>query len=62
MVMIMFQKYFFKGQLISKGHFGVLSSSQKKNERIRQSSKNEFVLLFLENSRIPKVLSKLSEL
>ena len=46
MVMIMFQKYFFKGQMISKGLFGVLSFSQKKNERIRHSSKNEFVLLF----------------
>ena len=41
-----------KGQIISKGLFGVLEFSQKMNERIRHSSKNEFVR-FWENSRIP---------
>ena len=35
-----------KGQVISKGLFGVLKFSQKTNERIRRSSKNEFVRLF----------------
>ena len=52
-----------KGQIISKGLFGVLEFSQKTNERIRRSSKNEFVSLFF--GRIPgyqKVLSKLSDL
>ena len=41
-----------KGQIILKGLFGILKFSQKTNKRIR----------FLENSRIPKVLSKLSDL
>ena len=36
----------FKGQIISKGLFGVLKFSQKTNERIRRSSKNEFVCSF----------------
>ena len=35
-----------KGQIISKGLFGVLEFSQKTNKRIRRSSKNEFVRLF----------------
>ena len=35
-----------KGQIISKGLFGVLELSQKTNERIRCSSKNEFICLF----------------
>ena len=35
-----------KGQIISKGLFGVLEVSQKTNERIRCSSKNEFVCSF----------------
>ena len=35
-----------KGQIISKGLFGVLEFSQKTNERIRRSSKNEFVCSF----------------
>ena len=37
---------FCKGQIISKGLFGVLEFSQKMNERIRRSSKNEFVRSF----------------
>ena len=36
----------FKGQIISKGLFVVLEFSQKTNERIRRSSKNEFVCSF----------------
>ena len=32
-----------KGQIISKGLFGVLEFSQKTNERIRRSSRKEFV-------------------
>ena len=51
-----------KGQIISKGLFGVLEFSKKTNERIRCSSKNEFVRSFFLNSRVPKVLSKLSDL
>ena len=55
-----------KGQIISKALFGNLEFSQKRNERIRRSSKNEFIgihsFVFWENSRIPKVLSKLSDL
>ena len=52
-----------KGQIILKGLFGIVEFSQKTNERIRRSSKNEFVCSFFwENSRIPKVLSKLSDL
>ena len=52
-----------KGQIISKGLFGVLEVSQKTNERIHHSSKNEFIRSFFwENSRIPKVLLKLSDL
>ena len=52
-----------KGQIISKGLFGVLKFSQKTNERIRRSSKKEFVCLFLwGNLRIPNVVSKLSDL
>ena len=35
-----------KGQIISKGLFGVLEFSQKTNERIRCSSKNEFLHSF----------------
>ena len=35
-----------KGQIISKGLFGVLEFSQKTNERIRHSSKNEFIRSF----------------
>ena len=35
-----------KGQIITKGIFGVLKFSQKTNERIRRSSKNEFVRSF----------------
>ena len=35
-----------KGQIISKGLFGVLKFSQKTNEWIRRSSKNEFVRSF----------------
>ena len=35
-----------KGQIISKGLFDVLEFSQKTNERIRRSSKNEFVCSF----------------
>ena len=35
-----------KGQIISKGLFGVLEFSQKTNEQIRHSSKNEFVCSF----------------
>ena len=35
-----------KGQIISKGRFGVLEFSQKTNERICRSSKNEFVRSF----------------
>ena len=35
-----------KGQIISKGLLGVLEFSQKPNERIRSSSKNEFVRSF----------------
>ena len=37
-----------KGQIISKGLFCVLEFSQKTNERIRCSSKNEFVRSFFE--------------
>ena len=37
-----------KGQIILKGLFGVLEFSQITNKRIRRSSKNEFVFLFLE--------------
>ena len=44
-----------KGQIISKGLFGVLKFSQNMNEQIRSFD-------FWENSRIPKVLSKLSDL
>ena len=52
-----------KGQIISKGLFGALKFSQKTNKQIRRSSKNEFVRLFFwENLRIPKVVSKLSDL
>ena len=37
-----------KGQIISKGLFGILEFSQKRNERIRHSSsKNKFVRSFL---------------
>ena len=36
-----------KGQIISKGLFGILEFSQKMNERIRRSSKNEIVRSFL---------------
>ena len=36
-----------KGQIISKAFFGALELSQKTNERIRRSSKNEFLRLFL---------------
>ena len=35
-----------KGQIISKGLFGILEFSQKTNERICHSSKNECVRLF----------------
>ena len=35
-----------KGQIISKGLFGVLEVSQKTNARIHRSSKNEFVCSF----------------
>ena len=35
-----------KGQIISKGLFDVLEFSQKTNEWIRRSSKNEFICLF----------------
>ena len=35
-----------KGQLISKGLFGILKFSQRTNERIHRSSKNEFVHSF----------------
>ena len=35
-----------KGQIVSKELFGVLEFSQKTNERIRHSSKNEFVRSF----------------
>ena len=35
-----------KGQIFSKGLFGVPKFSQKRNERIRRSSKNEFVRSF----------------
>ena len=35
-----------KGQIISKGLLGILEFSQKTNEQIRRSSKNEFVRLF----------------
>ena len=38
--------YIAKGQMISKGLFGILEFSQKTNEWIRRSSKNEFVRLF----------------
>ena len=38
--------YLTKGQIISKGLFGVLEFSQKTNEQIRRSSKNEFVRSF----------------
>jgi hypothetical protein len=37
----------FKGQIISKGLFGVLEFSQKTNEQIRRSSKNEFKHTFV---------------
>ena len=40
-----------KGQIISKGLFGVLEFSQKTNERIRRSSKNEFLRSFFERIR-----------
>ena len=43
----------------------ILVSTHPPKKRTREfvkAVKNEFVLLFLENSRIPKVLSKLSEL
>ena len=35
-----------KGQMISEGLFGVLEFSQKMNEQIRRSSRNEFVRSF----------------
>ena len=53
----------FKGQIISKGLFGVLEFSQKTNERIRFYYYDKFVSLFF--GRIQghqKVLSKLSDL
>ena len=34
-----------KGQIISKGLLGILEFSQKTNERIRRSSKNELFFL-----------------
>ena len=34
-----------KGQIISKGLFGILEFSQKMNERIRRRSKNELFFL-----------------
>ena len=37
-----------KGQIISEGFFGVLGFSQKKNKRIRRSSKNVLYVCFLE--------------
>ena len=43
--------YFFlpaKGQVISKGFFGVFNFFQKTNENTSHSSKNEFILRFLE--------------
>ena len=52
-----------EGQIISKGLFGVLEFSQKRNEWIHRSSKNEFVRSFF--GRIwgyQKVLSRLSDL
>ena len=52
-----------KGQIVSKELFGILEFSQKPNKWIRRSSKKKFVCSFFwENSRIPKVLSKLSDL
>ena len=54
----------FKGQIISKGLFGVLEFSQK-NDRTSEfvvvEETNSFVC-FWENSRIPKVLSKICDL
>ena len=47
-----------KGQIISKGLIGVLEFSKKTNEVV----KTNLFIVFLENSRIPKVLSKLSDL
>ena len=49
-----------KGQIISKGLFGVLKFSQKTNERIRFNSKNLFVFERIRGYQ--KVLSKLSDL
>ena len=40
-----------KGHIISKGLFDVLEFSQKTNERIFRSSKNEFVRSFFGENR-----------
>ena len=45
-----------------KGHFGILQFSQKTNERIVIVVKKICLFVFWENSRIPHVLSKLSDL
>ena len=37
-----------KGQVISKGFFGVFNFFQKTNENTSHSGKNEFIRLFLE--------------
>ena len=42
-----FTKGHTKGQIISKGLFGVLEFSNKMDKHIRSSSKNEFVCSFL---------------
>ena len=36
----------YKGQIISKGLFGVLKFSRKTGERIRRRSRNEFIRPF----------------
>ena len=43
---VYFNEFVAKGQIISKGLFGILEFSPKTNERIRRSSKNEFVRSF----------------
>ena len=40
------KRYTTKGQMISKGLFGVLEFSQKRNEQIRRSIENKFVRSF----------------
>ena len=56
-----------KGQIISKGLFGILGFLQRTNEQIlfstvRQKKMNSFVRFLEESNPTPKVVSKLSDL